>query len=436
MRAYYIIISNFRHKWYSAGNRTRKVVEKGIIREERFYLNNFEVYRKYSSNTLTVERTTARVMDNKQRIATIDHETGGQTTVRYQVNNHLGSSSIELDESGVILTYEEYHPFGTTAYQKHNTNISQKRYKYVGKENDTETGFYYFGARYYAAWIVRFTSVDPLYYKHLDCNPYNYCLNNPLKYIDPDGRDVEPTDEKATAEINKNVYGKFIKGKREKIDEKLIEQAFAEIFNQWKDNDKLVVKFTTNFAYVKDIIPSTSEQPSGTIAYSGKNDQNKDVYWVYWDPTATTKLGTSGLFEEAYHLKEAIEGNEIAFRQGSDGIWGIAGLDINDEVRAKLWVANNIKIKGIYPIESDLKDENGWSKNFNFSTHYGYIKGLGEPNSVKDFLRKGQLESKQVGYNGHGTTGTTQKKSKEIPFGGGMYSNTFLFPDGDIKPQP
>jgi RHS repeat-associated protein len=189
-KAYYV--------YDSAGNRTRKVVEKGIIREERFYLNNYEVYRKYSSNTLTIERTTAHVMDDKQRIATIDHETGGQTTVRYQVNNHLGSSSIELNESGVILTYEEYHPFGTTAYQKHNTNISQKRYKYVGKERDEETGLYYYGFRFYAPWLCRFVSVDPLQHKYPQYTPFQYAGNKPITFIDLDGLEEarNPTYEK------------------------------------------------------------------------------------------------------------------------------------------------------------------------------------------------------------------------------------------------
>jgi hypothetical protein len=49
---------------------------------------------------------------------------------------------------------------------------------------------YYYGARYYAAWTCRFVSVDPLAGKYLEWSPYVYCADNPIKYIDPDGREI------------------------------------------------------------------------------------------------------------------------------------------------------------------------------------------------------------------------------------------------------
>ncbi|MCD4697340.1 MAG: hypothetical protein K8S16_13980, partial [Bacteroidales bacterium] len=65
--------------------------------------------------------------------------------------------------------------------------VSLKRYKYVGKERDDETGLYYYGARYYAAWIARFVSVDPLQHKYPHYTPYQYAGNKPISYIDLDG---------------------------------------------------------------------------------------------------------------------------------------------------------------------------------------------------------------------------------------------------------
>ena len=95
---------------------------------------------------------------------------------RYQYTNHLDSAALELDESAKIISYEEYHPFGTTAYFIHSdsTDVSQKRYKYVHKERDDETGLYYYGARYYAPWLCRFVSVDPLKDKHPFYTTYQY----------------------------------------------------------------------------------------------------------------------------------------------------------------------------------------------------------------------------------------------------------------------
>ena len=109
--------------------------------------------------------------------------------IRYQYDNHLGSASLELDEQANIISYEEYHPFGTTSYRsgRTETETSQKRYKYVGKERDEETGLYYYGFRYYAAWLCRFVSVDPLQFEYLQLTPYNYSGNKPITHIDIDG---------------------------------------------------------------------------------------------------------------------------------------------------------------------------------------------------------------------------------------------------------
>ena len=180
------------------GSRSRKVVVKpGGIREERYYAGGYEVYRKYISNTLDKERETIHVADDRDRFAIIDTLTveNGVTLstpveiVRYQYSNHLGSSCLELDASANIISYEEYHPFGTTSYRsgRNEVDVSLKRYKYVGKERDEETGLYYYGARYYAAWIARFVSVDPLASERSWVSPYSYCQNNPVGRVDPSG---------------------------------------------------------------------------------------------------------------------------------------------------------------------------------------------------------------------------------------------------------
>ena len=85
--------------------------------------------------------------------------------------------------------YKEYHPFDTTGYPsgKTKTEVSLKRYKYVGKERDEATGLYYYGARYYAAWLARFVSIDPLQFDYPQLTPYNYAGNKPVTHIDIDG---------------------------------------------------------------------------------------------------------------------------------------------------------------------------------------------------------------------------------------------------------
>jgi RHS repeat-associated protein len=144
------------------------------------------------NDTLDLERSTVNISDDEKVFVRVETETGQQEVVHYQYDNHLGSACLELDEAGLIISYEEYHPFGTTSYRagRSATEVSQKRYRYCGKERDEETGLYYYGMRYYAAWICRFISVDPLQHKYPNLSPYAYCANNPIRYIDPDGRDI------------------------------------------------------------------------------------------------------------------------------------------------------------------------------------------------------------------------------------------------------
>lgn len=185
-----------------SGQRLRKVIDSqtGVRRKERLYLGNFELYREYAANGTSVdlERQSLHVMDDRQRIALAETQTiasgatvpSPTTLQRYQLSNHLGSASLELDTASALITYEEYHPYGTTSFQAGRTaaELNLKRYRYTGKERDEESGFNYHGARYYACWLGRWTTVDP---KGVDAgiNAYQYVIGNPIRLFDPDGRD-------------------------------------------------------------------------------------------------------------------------------------------------------------------------------------------------------------------------------------------------------
>jgi hypothetical protein len=97
--------------------------------------------------------------------------------LRYQYTNQIKSCGLELDADGMLISFEEYyllqkqkfliscflHPDriggtdGNTSYQagRNTTEVQNKRYRYVGKERDEETGLYYMGARYYSPWLCR-----------------------------------------------------------------------------------------------------------------------------------------------------------------------------------------------------------------------------------------------------------------------------------------
>jgi RHS repeat-associated protein len=181
--------------------RVRKVIERqnGLV-VERIYLGALEIYReRQSGNAPHFERYTLTIADESGSIAQIDTKTidtklidhGNAIDVpniRYQHTNLLDSATVETDESGNVISYEEFHPFGTSSYRsaKPDVDLSLKRYRFSGKELDNETGLYYFGARYYAPWLGRWTSSDPAGMAD-GTNTYVYCENSPVNQTDPLG---------------------------------------------------------------------------------------------------------------------------------------------------------------------------------------------------------------------------------------------------------
>ncbi|MGD2091706.1 MAG: RHS repeat-associated core domain-containing protein [Candidatus Aminicenantes bacterium] len=182
------------------GDRIRKMIERiGGKRTERIYLGAVEIYRTYQNDRKKLERSTLHVFDDTGKIAQVDTKIFDEDNtdfanplnknlVRFQYTNKLGSATLETNEDRTVISYEEYHPFGTSAYRssKSDVNLSLKRYRFTGKERDDETGLYYFGARFYADWLGRWTSSDPAGFVS-GLNLYRYCSNNPISKRDPNG---------------------------------------------------------------------------------------------------------------------------------------------------------------------------------------------------------------------------------------------------------
>jgi RHS repeat-associated protein len=164
--------------------------------------------------------------------------------IRYQLTNHIHSTSMELDEQANIASYEEYTPFGSTSYYAVDNELEiPKIRRWNNKERDDESGFYYFGARYYAPWITRWINADPGGFVD-GLNVFSYVSNNPIKNKDPTGNFSEEVevflDElipyaykvKDKASLGKNIQ------KDHTIAQNLLKKILGPIFQKLYDKEK------------------------------------------------------------------------------------------------------------------------------------------------------------------------------------------------------
>jgi RHS repeat-associated protein len=166
----------------------------GPQERERVYLGIVEIYREFdATGNVALERETLHVNAAAETVClcenrTIGTDQGSLSFTRYWHSNHLGSAVLELDDKAQIISYEEYFPYGSTSYQAvANQMETPKRYRYTGKERDEESALCYHGTRYYAPWLGRWTSADPLVLAGNVANAYAYVAGRVTIAHDPNG---------------------------------------------------------------------------------------------------------------------------------------------------------------------------------------------------------------------------------------------------------
>ena len=111
---------------------------------------------------------------------------GTSYSAQYYLKDHLGSVRVVLDQSGNRTQSQDYYAYGLSMPTR--SYFGSTKEGFTGKETDLETGLQYFGARYYMPHLGRWMAIDPLAEKEPDKSPYNYVGNDPVSYLDPDGK--------------------------------------------------------------------------------------------------------------------------------------------------------------------------------------------------------------------------------------------------------
>ena len=181
---------------------TRVLAGPGIETREVVYIGDQERVQVRRDGTLVLERWTTHVGDGERRVAVVDRHTVdtlahevdsiGLAKVRYHINTPQGSTAIELDNSGGIISYEEYLPHGGSAYIAGDDarDVARRDIRYAGQERDRGTGLHAYAHRYYAPWMGRWLSPDPIGPGD-DINLYQFLLNDPAGNVDPLGLETK-----------------------------------------------------------------------------------------------------------------------------------------------------------------------------------------------------------------------------------------------------
>jgi insecticidal toxin complex protein TccC len=180
------------YRYDEPGHRLRKVSfaqsSGRTLRNEVRYLPGLEIHRQADGE----EHHVVSIEAGRSAVRALHWPEGvHDDQLRYSLSDHLGSSTLELDNEAGVLSQEHYYPFGGTACWAGKSALvaKYKTLRYSGKERDA-TGLYYYGYRYYAPWLQRWISADPAGPVN-GLNIFLFVSNHSINFSDVDGRVYE-----------------------------------------------------------------------------------------------------------------------------------------------------------------------------------------------------------------------------------------------------
>ncbi len=264
------------------GRRVRKVVSGG--ENTRFiYGIGGALVAEFSGSSGNLQK---EYISGGGILAVIDPSAG----TRYTTSDHLGSPRVVTNSSGNVVSRHDYMPFGVelgagTAGRTTGMGYGATdgiRQQFTQKERDNETGLDYFLSRYYSSTQGRFTSPDPMTASARATRPqswnrYAYCYNNPARFVDPDGMDIQFLNQQATD----YVLGTLPEDIRDKVKDAIKDGTLnAGALNQISSKDQ-------NFLDLKEMVDNKNLTEVNTD--SGFQNQGEAQQQFYFKTAQETK---------------------------------------------------------------------------------------------------------------------------------------------------
>ena len=196
-------------------------------------------------------------------------DTAHHEDIFYYHSDHLGSTSYITDAKANVAQFDAYLPYGELLVDEH-SSTEEMPYKFNGKEFDEETGLYYYGARYMNPKTSLWYGVDPLAKKYPSVSGYVFCVDNPIRLIDPNGKAVKPEGDLAMSIIKntlpKDTWQYITLDKNGYID--------RETMNQYKGDSE-------NFMSLKTLVESPEDIKVSTLTQTNyvRNGEKETEYF-------------------------------------------------------------------------------------------------------------------------------------------------------------
>jgi RHS repeat-associated protein len=307
-----------------AGVRIRNVVEyydaAGNLTgtERTLHIGTLVLKRKSSAQPdgeiTTLDLQSLHVMDGEACVAIANKwleggpqgaGSNGAREFRYQLNNSLNSSVVEVDEQATAISYEDFFPFGGSSVIAGNSpaQVEPKDFRYSGKEADDSTGLYYYGARYYASWLGRWLNPDPA--GMIDgVNLYMFVGDNPMSYFDRDGyariRLVSWNMRGSTKGVKRKArrLGRIIR--KHGVDAIVLQEASSDIrllkkyLQRYLTNKKVAFRLRYRHMGSKPLPGGIMTTPTGGTPRSITPQGIQDYYAIFYNINTIKKMTLQG----------------------------------------------------------------------------------------------------------------------------------------------
>jgi len=229
----------------------------------------------------------------------------------------------------------------------------EDKYQYNGKELNEDFGlnWYDYGARWLDPAIARWNAVDPSAEKYSSLSPFNYAINNPLIYIDPNGKDAVITVDKENKSIQidqvfhvsrQNLLNSLkgvpnSEGKQISMSD-FIETLKSDFSKQWGSVESAEVEgetFTVNFSVKVEIHDSNEEQNKAVKADETSNKLNLDrsIGSGYWQSDIRTLAINPLTMRDGTFSHEV--GHSLGLPGHNDGTGEITSYDSERNVKPR-----------------------------------------------------------------------------------------------------